>query len=106
MKRGDKGRAVARYLTAVSGIPNLSYDLEAFSVVGPPPFTYPLVTDASNSRFMGILKRNSGPVIRYDKFIESVDDSIVGMKLDTFASLLALQYNSLQDRVTTYIEGD
>lgn len=97
---------MSRYITAATGIPLLSYDLTTSHIVGPPPYDFVLTTDAAGWRFFQAIRTSGSAVIRYDKFVESVEDAYVGMKLSTFAPLLAMQYASLQDRVTTYIEGD
>lgn len=106
MSRVDKGKAVSRYLTATTGIPLLHFDKETSRVVGPPPFQFVVTTDAAGWRFFQAIRDTDEFVIRYDKYVGVVEDAYVGMQLSTFATLLSLQYNSLQDRVTTYIEGD
>lgn len=106
MSRVDKGKAVSRYLTAATGIPLLSFDKDTSRIVGPPPFEFVVTTDAAGWRFFQAIRSTDSPVIRYDGYVGVVEDAYVGMKLSTFATLLSVQYNSLQDRVTTYIEGD
>jgi hypothetical protein len=106
VNRNDKGRAISRYLTATTGIPLLRFDREQSRVIGPPPFRFYVTTDAAGWRFFQGIRELDDFVIRYDKYVGVVEDAYVGMKLSTFATLLTSQYNSLQDRVTTYIEGD
>lgn len=106
MKRRDKGRAVARYLTASTGIPLLTFDGATNRIDGPPPYRFRLVTDAANWRVFQAVRETNDPVIRYDKFVEDVSSAYVVMKLSTFATLLGTHYNSIQDRVQTYIEGE
>lgn len=106
MNRVDKGKAVSRYLTAATGIPLLRFDKETSRIIGPPPFRFYVTTDAAGWRFFQGIRELDDFVIRYDKYVGVVEDAYVGMKLSTFATLLTSQYNSLQDRVTTYIEGD
>ncbi len=106
MKRTDKGRAISRYITAATGIPLLSYDRDTSKIVGPPPYAFLVTTDAAGWRFFKAIRESDLPVVRYDGYVDSVEDAYVAMKLSHFTQLLAIHYNSMQDRVTTYIEGD
>ena len=102
MKRADKGRAVTRYLGAASGIPLLHWDGATSMVEAPYPYWGKVVTDAATWRFFEYLKEmpdNGVPfVIRYDKFLDSVADAVVGTRLSTFAGLLGTHYDTIRDR--------
>lgn len=111
MKRKEKGKAVTRYLGAVSGIPSLYFDPSDNHIDAPPPYNLMVSTDAAWWRLAGYLKSlpedRISAVVRYDGFIEGgVDNAIVATRLSTFATLLECHYNTIQDRVTTFIQGD
>lgn len=111
MKRKDKGKAVTRYLGAVSGIPTLYFNAENNHIDAPPPYRLAVTTDAAWWRLSSYLRDmpedGIAAVIRYDGFIEGgVDQAIACMRLSTFATLLGSHYDSIQDRVQTYIQGD
>lgn len=110
MKRGDKTRAVVRYLISRTGIPLISWDGTSNRIDAPPPFGFVMSTDAAGWRFFQYVKElpkdGIHAVIRYDAHIDGVDRAVVGMPLETFAILLESHYNKVQDRVNTFIEGD
>lgn len=112
MKRKDKGKAVTRYIGAVSGIPTLHFDPASNHIDAPPPYRLAVSTDGAWWRLAAYLKDLPedaiSAVVRYDGFLTEggVDNAIVATRLSTFATLLECHYNSIQDRVTTYIEGD
>lgn len=111
MKRKDKGKAVTRYIGAVSGIPTLHFDATSNEIEAPPPYRLAVSTDGAWWRLAAYLKAlpedSISAAIRYDKFLEGgVDNAIVATRLSTFATLLESHYNTIQDRVTTYIQGD
>lgn len=110
MRRGDKTRAVVRYLISRTGIPLITWDGHSNRIDGPPPYGFTMSTDAAGWRFFQYIRElppdGLHAVIRYDKHIDGVDNAVVGMPLSTFVTLLASHYNTVQDRVTTYIKGD
>lgn len=106
MSKSTKGKAVARYLSANSGIPTLFYDISSDTIDGPPPFRFKVITDRNTTRFFRAIREEDIPIIRYDRYIESIDEAYVGIKLSAFATILGAYYDSLRDRVQTYIEGD
>lgn len=98
MKRGDKGKAVARYLTGHTGIPGLRFDGVQSIVEAPRPYSIDVVTDAKWTRFGDKVKATSNVsglpfVVRYDAYIDSVDTAIVGCNLHTFSVLLHRYHN-------------
>lgn len=104
MSRTNKGKSVARYLTGHSGIPNLSYDPSAQEVKAPYPYSLALTTDATAWRFFHYVKeldeKSISAVIRYDKYLESVDQAVVAMKLGGFATILGAHYETMHDRIS------
>ena len=115
MTRQDKNKAVARYLSAYSGIPLISWDgavtnLGASLLESPAPYTLNVSTDAVHWRFFANVKalpdRGIPAVIRYDKYIDHLEDAVVGMRLSTFTSLLSAHYGTISDRITNTIKGD
>ena len=109
MKRSYKGRVIAKFLTGVSGVPLLRWNPETSTVDAPPPYYIKVTTDAASWRFwQAVRELPVGPavVIRYDNFIDGVEDAVVGMRLSTFASLLETHYNTISDRITTFTEGE
>ena len=109
MSRADKCRAVNRFLTSRSGIPALMWDGDS-TIRGVPPYQFKIMTDAANWRFWEAMKALPDDgitgVIRYDKFVGSLNDAVVGVKLPTFAVLLAKHSESIQDRINTHLKGD
>lgn len=107
MRRADKGRAIARYLIGRVGIPTLRWDGTSSEVLSPPPYRFYVTTDAASWRFWKYIKDDPKAfVIRYDKFIDDIDHAVVGMTLETFALLLKDNYDNIQDRITTFVEGE
>lgn len=101
MKRSDKGKSIARYLSAHSGIIRLDWDGTASQIVGPYPYHLDVVTDARSDRFFqavrGLPDNNQiAAVIRYDKFVDGVDNAVVGCTLRTFAVLLAQHHTQYE----------
>ena len=90
MKRADKTRAVTRFLTAYSGIPLISWDNTSLHLDSPQPYRFVVSTDATAWRFFAHVKDlpESGipAVVRYDKYIDNINDAVVGMKLPTFTN--------------------
>ena len=110
MKRSDKGKAVTRYLGAASGIPLLFWDGNDSTIQAPYPYSARVSTDAATWRFFEYLREmpNNGVpfVIRYDKYLDSVADAIVGTRLSVFSGLLAAHYDTIRDRIDTKRKGD
>lgn len=108
MSRASKYSSVARYITSRSGIPGLISN--GTYIEGPPPYEFWVSTDAANWRFWEAMKNLDDDkitgVIRYDKFLGSINDAVVGVTLPTFCRLLNKHYESIQDRVQTHIKGE
>lgn len=108
--RADKGRALASYLTGHTGIPLLAWDGMRGRIDAPPPYTITVTTSRKLQNWHDDI-RESLPgglsiAIRYDNGMPSLDQAWVGMQLHTFVPLLTAHYDSIQDRVRTYVEGD
>ena len=108
--RADKTRAVSRYLTAYSEIPLISWDGHSNVLDSPAPYRFVVSTDATSFRFFAGVKdlpsTGISAVIRYDKFLDNIEDAVIGMKLPTFTSLLSAHYGTISDRITNKIKGD
>ena len=98
MKRGDKVRAIARYLTAHTGIPGIYAEPHINKLTTPPAYAVMVTTDGSLQRFWAAgyaTERDKiDVVIRFDNRLQQVDDSLVLMRLDNFVKLLAAYHNS------------
>lgn len=93
MKRNDKGKAVARFLTASTGIPLLRYDYLNNIIEAPKPYDISLTTSGEWWRFGEHVRATHDKtgipfVVRYDKYIDGVDNAVVGCTLHTFTQLL------------------
>lgn len=111
MSRQDKCRAVTRYLATRTGIPSLFFASQGNTIEAPPPYKFVVSTDAAWWRmgtYLRSLPEDSiGVVVRYDKLIEGgIDNAVVAMRLSAFVQLLEAHYNTIQDRVETFIEGE
>lgn len=111
MDRKEKGKAVTRYIGAVTGIPTLFFNPSSNHIDAPPPYYLAVSTDAAWWRVPKYLNElpedQISAVVRYDGFIKGgVEEAIVATRLSTFAKLLECHYVTVKDRVTTYIEGD
>lgn len=110
MKRSEKTRSVTRFLTGASGIPLISWDGSSLHLDAPAPYKFVVSTDATAWRFFAHVKdlpQDGIPaVIRYDKFLDNINDAVVGMKLPTFTTLLSAHYATISDRITNQIKGD
>ena len=100
--RSDKGKSAARYLTGHAAIPMLRWDGLASIIEAPQPYTIHVTTDAKWDRFGAYLRQiqdTSGVpfVIRYDRYVGTVDNAVVGCTLRTFSELLRV-YNEQYDR--------
>lgn len=96
-RRSDKGRRVTRYLTGHTGIPLLRYDGLTNTIEAPAPYSISLITDAKWWRFgERVAATNDQPgipfVIRYDGYIDDIDNAIVGCNLRAFTQLLTKHY--------------
>lgn len=102
MKRGDKIRAIKRYLTAYSGIPLISWDGSSSQLDAPSPYFFVATTNANGWKFFEEIRElpedKIGMVIRYDKYIDGTDNAVVGMRLSTLTSLLSVHYDSISSR--------
>jgi len=111
MSRTLKVRTVTKYLTGRTGIPSLYYDRTTGNVQSPPPYRFGVSTDAAWWRLGKYLKEmpedSLSFAIRYDKYIEGgVDNAIVAMRLEVFVKLLEAHYNTIEDRIKTFTEGE
>lgn len=110
VRRSDKTRAVVRFLISRSGIPLISWDGIGNKIDAPPPFGFVISTDGAAWRFFQYVKELPSEgihaAIRYDAHIDGVNNAVVGMSLETFATLLESHYNTVRDRVQTFTEGD
>ena len=91
-KRRDKGLAVARYLTGETGIPLISWTTDGLDC--PHPFKFKLLTEATNWKYWQAAnaldpKDDMSVIIRYDGYMESIDDALVTMKIQTFTRLIS-----------------
>jgi hypothetical protein len=101
MKRNDKGKSVARYLTGHAGIPMLRFDYETSIIEAPKPYSIRVATDAAWWRFGQYVKDTSEKsgipfVVRFDGYINGVDQAVVGCTLSTFTQLLETYENNLR----------
>lgn len=108
--RTDKGKALTRYLTGTTGIPFLAWDGRFGRIDAPPPYLIRVTTSRKLENWHDDI-RHSLPggldiSIRYDNSVPSLDQAWVGMQLHSFVPLLTAHYQSIQDRVQTYVEGD
>ncbi len=110
MKRGDKTRAIVRYLISRTGIPLISWDGTSSRITAPPPYGFDVVTDAAGWRFFQYIRElpegQINAVIRYDKYIDHIGDAVVGMRLSSFVTLLEAHHKNIEDRVQNYVEGE
>lgn len=110
MKRGDKTRAIVRYIVSRTGIPLISWDGMSSRISAPAPYGFDVVTDAATWRFFQYIRElpdnQLNAVVRYDKFIEHIDDAVVGMRLSTYVQLLEAHYKTIEDRIRNEIEGE
>jgi hypothetical protein len=109
MKRSLKGSVIAKFLTGHTGIPFLRWNGETSTVDAPPPYFIKVTTDAASWRFFQAVKDcpdGVSFVVRYDNFIDGIEDAVVGMRLSSFVSLLETHYNTIADRIATFTEGE
>lgn len=108
--RNDKGKAVTRYLTGHAGIPMLSWDGSTSRIDAPAPYAIQVMTDTKTWRFFEAIKEFPSTglpfVVRYDKYLETVDQAVVGLRLSTFSAILSAHYTSIADRIDTLVRGD
>lgn len=98
MKRGEKVKAIARYLRSHTGIP-LIFDMPHENrLEAPSDYGFYVTTDGSLQRFWAAgyatEREKIDVVIRFDNRLQQVDDSLVLMRLDTFTRLLTAYHNS------------
>lgn len=100
-RREEKGRAVARYLTGRTGIPFIRWE-QGRNIDAPYPYKITLVTEAKIEGFREALntpRSGLNIVVRYDGFIDNIDNAWVGMSLQDFVYLLQAHYESNKDRI-------
>ena len=106
--RADKGRAIVRYLLGHTGIPALRWTPNG--VESPPPYNITILTAARMEDWR--IAMNARPksginiVVRYDGYVDGLENAWVGMRLSEFVPLLKLHYDDNQDRVATHLRGD
>lgn len=109
-ERATKGRAVTRYLTGHTGIPLLTWDGIRGRIDAPPPYLIDVTTSRKLENWHNLLREQPpgglSIAIRYDNGMPSLDQAWVGMQLRSFTPLLTAHYQSIQNRVQTYVEGD
>lgn len=98
MKRGEKVRAIARYLTSRTGITPIHDVPHSNTLETPPAYAVMVTTDGSLQRFWATgyaLERDLiSFAVRFDNRLQQVDDSLVLMRLDNFVKLLAAYHES------------
>lgn len=98
MKRGDKVAAVARYLTASTGIPGIYPKPHINQLDTPWPYVVVVTTDGSLQRFWStgynLDREHISFAVRFDNRLQQVDDSLVLTRLDTFVKLLTAYHES------------
>lgn len=108
--RTDKGKALARYLTGHTGIPLLAWNGGQGIVDAPPPYRIEVKTarklDDWHDAIRHAPSEGVAMAIRYDYSVPTLEEAWVGMQLRTFVPLLTAHYESIRDRVQTYVEGD
>lgn len=95
--RRDKGLALTRYLTGVTGIPFLKWDGIVSSIDAPAPYDIDVVTSRKLQNWHDKLREEIPGVhivIRYDNGMPSLEQAWVGMRLRDFAPLLQAHYES------------
>jgi hypothetical protein len=108
MSKTSKGASVSRFLTGTTGIPLLTWDYGQSEISAPPPYHIKVTTDAASWRFWKIvadLPQGISFVVRYDKYIHGVEDAVVGIRLSALAPLLEAHYNTISDRIDTFVDG-
>jgi hypothetical protein len=102
-RREEKGRAVARYILGQTGIPFVSW-VKGENIEAPFPYRFNLITAASVQRFAEAMKKNVtglNIVIRYDGFIDDIEQAWVAMPLRDAIVLLKAHHDTIQDRINT-----
>lgn len=98
VRRKEKGEKVARFLTGHAAIPGIRYDYEHSTLNLPWPYQAIVTTGAQHWRFMEAARNlphdRIAAVIRYDNYVESIDEAVVGMRLDTYAQLMQVHYET------------
>lgn len=101
--RRDKGVAITRYLTGMTGIPGLSWEGMTNEILAPNPYTIHITTSRKLQDWHDRI-RFSDPekphiLIRYDNEMDSPADAWVGMRLYNFIPLLTTHYDTQRERV-------
>lgn len=96
--RQDKGRALARYLTAASGIPGMSWSSDG--IEAPYPYQVEVTTSRKLDNWHEQLRAEpTGRLrlcIRYDNALPDVSAAWVGMSLEDACILLSSHYESIR----------
>lgn len=92
-RRRDKALHLKNYLTTRAGVPLLSWS-NADGMDAPHPFSFTVLTASSPTVWRHSLDRlpdngDLSVVLKYDGYMDGVNNSVVGMKLPTFTTLLA-----------------
>lgn len=98
--RRDKGLAVARYLTAATGIVGFRWNGQ--NIDSPAPYVVHLTTSRKLQNWTDALTDSDtlGFAIRYDYSLPELAEAWVGMKLETFAMLLQAYHERTQHAST------
>ncbi len=98
VSRLERGNRVARYVTGHAAIPGISYEYDTSDLTAPFPYRLKVTTGAQHWRFMEAVAQmpqsSIGAVIRYDKYIDTVDQAVVGIQLEAFCRLLKAHYET------------
>jgi hypothetical protein len=101
MRRQDKGRAVARYITGSTGIPGCAWDGGHSSILMPYPYKIDVTTSKKLQHWHDLIRSypdespNINACIRFDAGIDVVSGAWVGLPLGQFSRLLAAHYESI-----------
>jgi hypothetical protein len=100
-QRTVKVRSVANYLRTRTGIPDIS-PAPGNTISAPYPYGFTVATEASLSKMAGLVRDlpHAGipAVVRYDGFIESVDDAWVIYRMSAAVKLMEAYYEANLDR--------
>ena len=107
-RRRDKALAVSRYITATTGIPFIRWN--GTSIDAPDPYRIELITDAMWWRFGEKLREATDTVgipvvIRYDGYVDGVENAIVGTTLKAFTELMKIREQMGDTHGTTTNNG-
>ncbi len=103
MTRKSKMLSIVRYIVSRTGIPLINWDGKSNRIDFPYPYSMEAITDTATWRFFETIRNlpHNGLsfAVRYDKYVDTVDEAIVGMRLSTFIVLLSSHYDTISDRI-------